>query len=124
MEKLPRALGAKGGQYSAKFKLRLSGSNDNFVGGNMVPTCDASFQTCYQDSYFPLEDGQWISLEEEENFIVWRVKRSSSKVLEWVIPKLLQHSLSLEFLFLEMDDGRNKVLEVGNGGCIGGKLEL
>jgi len=44
--------------------------------------------------------------------------------LEGIITKPLKHSLSLEFLFLELDDGRNRVSEVGDGGFIGGKLEL
>jgi hypothetical protein len=36
----------------------------------------------------------------------------------------MKHSLYSEFLFPELDDGRNRVSKVGDGGFIGGKLEL
>jgi len=57
VERLSRALGAKGGQYSVEPKLRVSGSIENFVGSIVVPTCDDSLQASFHDSCHPLEDG-------------------------------------------------------------------
>lgn len=70
-----------------------------------------------------LEDGHCISMEGDDSSITWRVKTTSFNILEGVNPKTLKHFVCSKFLFLELNDVRNRASKVGDG-IVGGKLEV